>query len=64
MFLSHSSRREPALVSLLLFLINLFDAAKAIPTVSVTGSKFFDSNGNQFYVKGMYGGERSREGTN
>jgi hypothetical protein len=26
----------------------------AIPTISVKGSKFFTSEGNQFYVKGMF----------
>ncbi len=28
-------------------------AVNAIPTISVKGSKFFTSDGNQFYVKGM-----------
>jgi hypothetical protein len=27
-------------------------AVAAIPTISVKGSKFFTSDGNQFYVKG------------
>jgi hypothetical protein len=27
-------------------------AVNAIPTISVKGSKFFTSEGNQFYVKG------------
>jgi hypothetical protein len=27
-------------------------AVNAIPTISVKGSKFFTSDGNQFYVKG------------
>ncbi len=25
----------------------------AIPTITATGNKFFDSNGKQFYMKGM-----------
>lgn len=29
-------------------------AVKAIPTIEVKGSKFFTSEGNQFYVKGTY----------
>lgn len=28
------------------------DTVKAIPTISAVGSKFFTSNGNQFYIKG------------
>ncbi|KAF2399431.1 hypothetical protein EJ06DRAFT_495164 [Trichodelitschia bisporula] len=31
----------------------LASTAAAIPTISVKGSKFFDSNGNQFFVKGV-----------
>lgn len=27
---------------------------QSIPTISVTGSKFFTSEGNQFYIKGIY----------
>lgn len=27
-------------------------AVNAVPTISVKGAKFFDSDGNQFYVKG------------
>ena len=27
-------------------------AVNAIPTISAVGSKFFDSNGNQFFMKG------------
>jgi hypothetical protein len=29
-------------------------AVSAIPTISVKGSKFFTSEGNQFYVKGEF----------
>jgi hypothetical protein len=28
------------------------NTADAISTISVTGSKFFDSNGSQFFMKG------------
>jgi hypothetical protein len=28
-------------------------AVNALPTISAVGSKFFDSNGNQFFMKGM-----------
>lgn len=31
-------------------------AVAAIPTISAKGSKFFTSDGNQFYVKGSYAG--------
>lgn len=40
------------LVSLSL-LAGLSAVASAIPTIEVKGSKFFTSEGNQFYVKGM-----------
>ena len=30
----------------------LATTANAIPTIGAKGSKFFDSNGNQFYIKG------------
>lgn len=30
----------------------LLAVAQAIPTISITGSKFFTSDGKQFYVKG------------
>lgn len=30
-------------------------AVNAIATISAKGSKFFTSDGNQFYVKGMQG---------
>lgn len=29
------------------------NSVSAIATVTATGSKFFDSDGNQFYVKGL-----------
>lgn len=28
-------------------------SVQAIPTIHSKGSKFFDSNGNQFYIKGI-----------
>jgi hypothetical protein len=28
-------------------------SVNAIPTLSIKGSKFFDSNGDQFFIKGM-----------
>lgn len=28
-------------------------ASGSVPTISTVGSKFFDSNGDQFYVKGL-----------
>jgi len=40
------------LVSLSL-LAGLSAVVSAIPTIEVKGSKFFTSEGNQFYVKGM-----------
>lgn len=33
-------------------------AARAIPTITATGNKFFDSNGKQFFMKGMCGKAR------
>lgn len=30
-----------------------FRLTLAIPTIAIKGSKFFDSNGNQFYIKGV-----------
>lgn len=35
-------------------LAGLAAIANAIPTISVKGSKFFTSDGNQFYVKGNH----------
>lgn len=35
-----------------ILLMTLFGIVKAIPTISITGSKFFDSDGKQFYIKG------------
>lgn len=32
----------------------IFGVAQAIPTISVTGSKFFTSDGKQFYIKGTF----------
>jgi hypothetical protein len=29
-------------------------SVNAIPTIHSKGSKFFDSNGNQFYIKGVF----------
>jgi hypothetical protein len=29
-------------------------ANAALPQLHIKGSKFFDTNGNQFYIKGMY----------
>jgi hypothetical protein len=29
-------------------------SVQAIPTIHSKGSKFFDSNGNQFYIKGTF----------
>lgn len=34
-------------------------ALAALPTISAKGSKFFDSNGNQFYIKGKQTAHRS-----
>lgn len=34
-------------------LMTWFGIVQAIPTISITGSKFFDSDGKQFYIKGM-----------
>lgn len=42
-----------SLASLFLSLTRLFDTANAIPTVSVTGSKLYDTNGKQFFIKGV-----------
>lgn len=39
--------------SLLAFGLLAGQALAALPTISAKGSKFFDSNGNQFYIKGM-----------
>ena len=33
-------------------LATLFALAHAIPTISITGTKFFTSEGKQFYIKG------------
>ncbi|PMD52703.1 glycoside hydrolase family 72 protein [Hyaloscypha bicolor E] len=35
------------------FLVGLFPVTAAIPTISAIHSKFFDSNGNQFFIKGV-----------
>jgi hypothetical protein len=35
------------------FLLGLIPVTAAIPTISAIGSKFFDSNGNQFFIKGI-----------
>lgn len=53
MVLSNLNRRGLAAASLFLSLIRLFDTANAIPTISVTGSKLYDTDGNQFYVRGV-----------
>ena len=43
-----------AVCSTFLLLVALICATvKAIPTLSVVGSKFFTSDGNQFFIKGM-----------
>lgn len=34
------------------WLTAIFSTVHAIPTVSVVGSKFFTSDGQQFYIKG------------
>ncbi len=40
--------------SFLLAALAGLSTVNAIPTISVKGSKFFTSDGNQFYVKGKY----------
>lgn len=42
-----------SLVAILLAAL-LVATVRSIPTISVTGSKFFTSDGKQFYIKGMY----------
>jgi hypothetical protein len=39
-------------------------AVNAIATISVKGSKFFTSDGDQFYVKGMQGPVKYAAATN
>lgn len=39
---------------LVLVLAALLSIVRAIPTISITGSKFFTSEGKQFYVKGSW----------
>jgi hypothetical protein len=34
------------------FLVGIFPITAAIPIISAIGSKFFDSNGKQFFIKG------------
>jgi hypothetical protein len=41
------------LVLTFLYLAALVSNVLAIPTVSAVGSKFFTSDGNQFYIKGQ-----------
>lgn len=36
------------------FAINAAIAASSVPTISAVGSKFFYSNGTQYYIKGMH----------
>jgi hypothetical protein len=45
----------PVLLALSAFLLHL---ALAIPTISIKGSKFFTSDGDQFYMKGVAYGPR------
>jgi hypothetical protein len=42
------------LATLALALTAAAAGVNAIPTISAKGSKFFTSDGNQFYVKGMF----------
>jgi hypothetical protein len=39
---------------ILAILMAAFELANAIPTISIKGSKFFTSDGNQFFVKGEH----------
>jgi hypothetical protein len=43
----------------LALLASLSAVASAIPTIEVKGSKFFTSEGNQFFVKGTYTPEKA-----
>jgi len=36
-----------------LFILSLISLALSLPTIHVTGNKFFDSDGNRFYIKGV-----------
>lgn len=41
--------------------ISAVDAATSVPTISAVGSKFFSSNGTQFFIKGkISAGEKSQ----
>ena len=46
---------------LLFFIATLLALAQSIPTISITGSKFFTSEGKQFYIKGKSQYELSRQ---
>lgn len=51
--LAMSSTRSLAVASWLLCFVS---TVVSVSTISTVGSKFYDSNGNQFYIKGMQTG--------
>ncbi|MCJ1226403.1 hypothetical protein MMC12_003055 [Toensbergia leucococca] len=42
-----------AILTLSLSFFSLLALVDSIPTISISGSKFFDSNGNQFFIRGV-----------